>query len=281
MRRPDFLIIGAMKSGTTTLAAQLGEQDGIFMTVPKEPNFFSDDEIFARGHAWYSSLFKEASPKDIKGEASTHYTKLPTYPKTVTRALEVLETPRIVYLIRNPVERAISHFIHEWSLGKMSDNMEAEFLCNPEIVEYGRYAMQIQPWIEAFGEKAIHLTSLEALQENPQGVLSEVAAFIGYDRDTRWVEGRTRENASVERYRKFPLHELLIANPVAVGLRRALVPKSLRDRVRLARQMHDRPELPDIVRAKMEATFAEDYIALAEYFPDHAYLSASYPFVDP
>ena len=60
---PDFIIIGAMKCGTSTLAAQLACQDGVFLTTPKEPNFFSDDEIYARGHGWYRSLFAAAAPQ--------------------------------------------------------------------------------------------------------------------------------------------------------------------------------------------------------------------------
>jgi hypothetical protein len=279
MSRPDFLIIGAMKSGTSTLAAQLGEQDGIFMTVPKEPNFFSDDGVFARGRGWYAALFDDAAPGDLKGEASTHYTKLPTYPDTLVRAQGVLDAPRLVYMIRNPVERAVSHFIHEWSQGLMSDDISAEFARNPEIIDYGLYAMQIRPWIEAYGADAIHLTSLEAIQADPQGVLSEVAAFVGYTGKVTWVEARARENVSAERIRKFPLHRLLIDNPVAETLRRALVPQRLRDRIKRARQMHDRPELPDTLRAALEVTFAEDYAELAGYFPGHARLAASYPFV--
>jgi hypothetical protein len=93
MSRPDFLIIGAMKSGTSTLAAQLSEQAGIFMTTPKEPNFFSDDDVYAQGLPWYAALFDAAEPGDIKGEASTHYTKRPTYPETLARAQAVLEGP--------------------------------------------------------------------------------------------------------------------------------------------------------------------------------------------
>ena len=84
-RLPDFLIIGAMKSGTSTLQAQLAVQPGLFMTTPKEPNFFSDDDIYAKGIDWYRSLFDAAAAGDLKGEASTHYTKLPDYPDTVTR----------------------------------------------------------------------------------------------------------------------------------------------------------------------------------------------------
>jgi hypothetical protein len=137
MSRPDFLIIGAMKSGTSTLAAQLSEQGGIFMATPKEPNFFSDDDIFARGLDWYAALFEAADPGDLKGEASTHYTKLPTYPETLDRARAVLEAPRLVYMIRNPIDRAVSHFIHEWSQGVMSDDMTAEFARNPRLSTTG------------------------------------------------------------------------------------------------------------------------------------------------
>jgi hypothetical protein len=280
MSRPDFLIIGAMKSGTTTLAAQLGEQKGIFMTVPKEPNFFSDDEVFARGRDWYASLFADAAPDELKGEASTHYTKLPTYPQTVARAQTVLDAPRLIYMIRNPVERAVSHFIHEWSQGVMSDDMIAEFERNREIIEYGRYGMQIRPWIEAFGRDAIHLTSLEAMQADPQGVLAEVAAFIGHAEPVSWVEARARENASAERIRKFPLYNLLIENPLASNLRRALVPRRLRERIKRARQMRERPVLPDTLRIALEVAFTEDHAALAAYFPSHCHLAASYPFVD-
>src|SRR6056297_1487501 len=270
-----------MKSGTSTLAAQLGEQAGIFMSVPKEPNFFSDDDVFARGRDWYASLFDGAAPGDLRGEASTHYTKLPTYPETVARAQTVLAAPRLVYMIRNPVERAVSHFIHEWSQGVMSDDMTAEFARTPEIVDYGRYAMQIRPWIEEYSADAVHLTSLEAMQADPQRVLSEVAAFIGHPGEVAWVDARARENVSAERIRKFPLHGLLIDNPVAETLRRTLVPQGLRDRIKRARQMHDRPQLPDMLRAALEATFTEDYVELARHFTGHARLSASYPFVVP
>ena len=62
MSLPDYIIIGAMKCGTSTLAAQLGMQDGMFMTTPKEPNFFSDDPIFDNGMDWYRALFTDAKP---------------------------------------------------------------------------------------------------------------------------------------------------------------------------------------------------------------------------
>ena len=58
IHRPDFIVIGAMKSATTTLHEQLARQPGFAMSRLKEPNFFSDDDMYARGWGWYSSLFR-------------------------------------------------------------------------------------------------------------------------------------------------------------------------------------------------------------------------------
>jgi hypothetical protein len=150
MALPDCLIIGAMKCGTSTLAAQLGAQDGMFMTTPKEPNFFSDDAVHARGLAWYERLFAEAAPGAVKGEASTHYTKLPTNPRTVARMRAVLALPRLVYMVRDPVDRAVSHYMHGWTEGQMGDDPVAAFENHPELVDYGLYARQLAPFIDAY-----------------------------------------------------------------------------------------------------------------------------------
>ncbi|NNF72213.1 MAG: sulfotransferase, partial [Rhodobacteraceae bacterium] len=98
MKGPDFILIGAMKCGTSTLASQLGAQPGLFMTTPKEPNYFSDDAIFARGPDWYGGLFDGAGPGDLRGEASTHYTKRPDYPDTIARMKAAVPAPRLVYM---------------------------------------------------------------------------------------------------------------------------------------------------------------------------------------
>ena len=281
MTLPDFLIIGAMKCGTSTLAAQLGAQPGIFMTTPKEPNFFSDDAVFAQGMGWYESLFADAAPGDLKGEASTHYTKLPTYPDCVDRLSAALDAPKLIYMIRNPVARTVSHFIHEWTMGGMSGGVAEAFARHPELVAYSRYAMQIAPYVEAFGAGRILMVSLEHLQTDPQAELARVGAFLGLERTPLWQEEQARMNVSAERVRRFPLYGLLVDNPVAAGLRRALVPQGLRDAVKARLQMRKRPELPADLTRDLEAIFAEDYAALRGLFPDADHLAASYPFVTP
>jgi hypothetical protein len=278
MTQPDFMIIGAMKCGTTTLQAQLALQTGVFMTTPKEPNYFSDDNIYANGAAWYQSLFSDAQPNDITGEASTHYTKLPTYPDTIRRMQAALNRPKLIYMIRNPVERAMSHYIHEWSEGRMGGDPVAEFDAHSEMVDYGRFGYQIRPFVEAFGADQICLTSLERLKVEPDTELARIAAFIGFPSPAIWHHDLSPQNVSANRVRKFPLHSLLIDNPIATALRRALIPKATRERIREARTIGTRPDWPDSLRVRLEQVFLKDRAVLADMFPDAPALNDEYPF---
>lgn len=264
----DFVIIGAMKCGTTTLAAQLAAQDGVFLTTPKEPNYFSDDDVFERGPAWYESLFATAPPGALRGEASTHYTKLPAYPRTVARMAEALDAPRLVYMLRDPIQRAVSHYIHEWSVGAMGPDTVAAFGAHPELVDYGRYAMQIRPFVDAFGRDSICITSLERLRRSPAEELARVGAHVGMRAAPVWRADLAMQNVSRDRFRKLPLQGLLVDNPVAAALRRRLVPKSVRRHIRQARSMQHRPELPDDLKASMRDVFAADLAELRDLFPE-------------
>jgi len=278
MALPDFLIIGAMKCGTTTLAAQLAAQDGLFITTPKEPNFFSDDAIFAKGLTWYESLFDAARPGDLRGEASTHYTKLPHHPHTLDRLVPVLPDARLICMIRNPLDRAVSHYIHEWSLGAMSGDIDVAFDSHPELIDYGRYAHQLAPWVAAFGRDRLFVSSLEAMTAAPQALLDRIGGFLGRP-GLVWQPDKAQENVSAQRVRPLPLQDILVYSPLATALRRRLVPRALRDRIRKGRQMQTRPTLTPALRARLEAVFAEDHVRLVALLPGCPDIAASYPFV--
>lgn len=279
MSLPDFVIIGAMKCATSTLATQLALQEGIFLTDPKEPNFFSDDAVHARGLDWYARLFDPARPGDLKGEASTHYTKQATHPHAPARMADVLAAPRLIYLIRHPVERIVSHFIHEWTMGRMRGSPDAAVAAHPELVDYSCYGHQIAPYVSHFGADRILVVTLEAMQADPQQVLEEVCAFIGHRSRPVWQAAHARENASAERLRRLPMHEVVFANPVATALRRRLVPQAVRDRLKRARQIPERPALSAPLVRDLESRFAEDYAHLAALLPGRAGLARSYPFL--
>ena len=280
MRGPDYIIVGAMKCGTSTLAAQLGAQDGIFMTTPKEPNYFSDDAVYARGADWYAALFDAAAPGDLSGEASTHYTKLPTHPRTLERLRADLPdlAPRLIYLIRDPLARAVSHHIHEWTQGVVGPDISEALTTHPEIASYGEYARQIAPWVEAYGAEAVLVLTLEGMQADPQGTLDRVAAHLGRPGLT-WRNDLERMNVSAERIRRLPLQGLILDNPVATWLRRTLVPQSFRDRVKAARRMPERPALSEADRARLVALYTADRARLMQMFPNRPDLDLAYPFV--
>ncbi|WP_439103313.1 sulfotransferase domain-containing protein [Celeribacter marinus] len=266
MTVPDVIIIGAMKCATSTLAAQLGAQDGVFLTQPKEPNFFSDDDIYAKGAEWYGALFEGAGAGDIKLEASTHYSKRPTYPHTIARLQASGARPKLIYIVRDPVDRLVSHYIHEWTQGVIPCGLDEAVQSFPELIEYSLYGKQITPWIDAFGADAILLLTMEDMTKDPQVVLSRVGSFIGHD-NLEWFTTLGRVNASSERIKRFPFHRILFDNKIAQTLRRSLVPKSLRDALKAKRQMQARPVLSAEIQAGLRDIFAADGRILAGHFP--------------
>lgn len=276
MSHPDYIIIGAMKCGTSTLAAQLGAQPGIFMTTPKEPNYFSDDAVFARGPEWYAGLFAAAAPGDLRGEASTHYTKLPTHPQALARLQATGLRPKLIYLLRDPIERLVSHYIHEWSMGVIRLPLVEALTRHPELISYSCYGRQLAPWVAAFGADDLLVLHMDGLKRDPQALLDRVGAFLGRE-GLVWQQDLAQMNVSAERIRRFPLHGLLIDNPLAARLRRMLVPQGLRDRIKAARQMQARPALDAATRAHLLEIFAKDRATLLALFPDRPDLAHLYP----
>lgn len=261
---PHFLIIGAMKAATSTLHAQLAAQPGIFMATPKEPNFFSDDEQWHRGIDWYRSLFAAAPNDALRGEASTHYTKLPDLPLTVSRAKATLAAPRLIYVMRHPVERLISHYSHLWLENGVDEPLEQAITSRPELVAYGRYAMQLRPWIDAFGKHSILPLFTERLSAHPQDELERVAAFIGLGSPVSWQTDLASRNESGLRLRDAPWRDGIVDHPLVATIRRTMVPQSLRDRVKRLWQMPARPVLSAEARTSLARTFDPDLASLGE-----------------
>lgn len=262
---PHFVIIGAMKSATTTLQEQLVEQPGIFMCDPKEPNFFSDDPQFRKGLDWYKQLFSMAPAGAVLGEASTHYTKLPTYPQCVSRLHEHLPDAKLIYVMRHPVERLISHYIHEWSMGNINCSIDTAVEQNPEMVAYSQYATQLAPFFKVYGHQSVLPVFFDRLIREPQTELERVCQFIGYSQKPSWIADLKPANVSSERLRKFPLYELVVESRPATWLRRSLIPRAWRDRIKAKLTMQQRPALSAETRSGLELTFNQDLSTLGNW----------------
>ena len=170
-RKPDFIIIGAMKCATTSLHDQLAAHPGIHMSVPKEPNFFSDAEQWGRGLDWYWDLFAGAKDGDLCGESSTHYTKLPKHDKVIDRLAEHVPDAKFVYVMRHPIDRLVSHYIHEWTQRVIEQPIKEAIDAHPNMVEFGMYARQLRPYVERFGRERILPVFFDRLRKHPQAEL--------------------------------------------------------------------------------------------------------------
>lgn len=264
-RTPDFIVIGAMKCATSSLHAQLARHPGVFMSTPKEPNFFSDDEVFDRGMAWYSSLFADAPADALCGESSTHYTKLPAHPRTIERLAEVVPAPKLIYVMRHPVDRLVSHYIHAWTKREVSVPIDKAINQMPSLVDYGRYAMQLTPWVERFGREAILPVFLARLRAHPNDEMARIGAFLGLRQAPDWDHEMKEQNVSSARLRESPWRDRVLSLPGMTALRRALVPRSIRDRVKKTWTMQERPALSEPARREVVRRFDDDLSRLGSW----------------
>lgn len=262
MTKPNFIIIGAMKSATSTLHSQLASQPGIFMSTPKEPNYFSDDEQYQKGERWYQDLFSAAGEGDLCGESSTHYTKLPDYPHTIERMTAYLEQPKFIYVMRHPIDRLVSHYIHQWTQNVFKCDINEAIDQYEELTAYSCYVRQLTPYFERYGHENVLPVFTESLRINPQKELERVAGFIGYSQPVFWQDEILEQNVSSQRIRTFKGYNWLIESRIMTFLRRNMIPEVLRNKVKKGLMMTERPEIDQAHNMKLLALFDKDLAEL-------------------
>lgn len=179
---PTFLIVGASKCGTTSLAAYLSAHPHVFMCRPKEPSFFS--HRWSRGLAWYEGLFAEAAGFRAVGEASVSYSKAPLVPDVPSRIASILPDVRIVYLVRHPIERIRSDFrdrVHRGveTAGRLREALGRE----PIYLQTTRYGYQLDRYLEHFDRDRILVLPTDRLRNERACMVAQVLDFIGLDGD--------------------------------------------------------------------------------------------------
>ena len=204
---PDFMIIGAAKSGTTSLADDLARHPGIFITDPKEPEFFCRDENYARGLAWYESLYDSAEPGQLRGEASPHYTDYPAMPETAPRLAEAYPAIKLVYIVRDPVERAFSGWLQKlknqdrWG-GDMDvprEFSEAIRTYQP-LLDMGDYELQVKRMLEFFPKQQLRVYLFEEYVRDRDVMIRDLAGFLGFDPSPLLDFDAKRSNASADHF---------------------------------------------------------------------------------
>lgn len=292
-RRPDLFIIGAPKSGTTSLYAYLKGHPEIFMPATKEPRYFSPDlqpGVLREGLRYgvdlerYLALFAEANDEKRLGEATTRY----LYSREAPRLIRDFQArPWIVAILRNPVE--MMHSLHRHYLSEGAENIESFAVALAaeddrrqerrvprysfgELLLYrdwARFGAQLARWFDTFERDRIHVMIFEDFISDPVAELSKLLEFLDVDPAYRPTSFETYNQANVPRskvLRSF-LNDRLVRGAVR------LVPASVRQHTtrrvgRLLRQVNrkpiKRPPLDPILRAQLEQELASDVALLGE-----------------
>lgn len=205
MSRPNLFIVGAMKSGTTSLHQYLARHPQAFMCEPKEPGFFVEELTWSRGWDWYLDLFAEAGDARIVGESSTHYAKLPTYRGVPERISQHIPDSRIVYVMRDPLDRIESHYWHNVNnlfLEAERRDFTAALRESPEYLAYSDYAMQLDAYFRVFGRERVYCTTFETLTRTPASETAKLCRWLGLDGDIPADAFEQKWNARPEAVRK-------------------------------------------------------------------------------
>jgi hypothetical protein len=200
---PDFVIIGTQRGGTTSLHAYLSAHSQVITPATKELHFFTDR--YERGLDWYLGQFPRDLPPDvITGEATPYALFHPMAPR---RLLATAPAAKSIVLLRNPVERAYSHFLLERSRGEETldftaaldaelerlDGEEARLVRDPAYVSHphkhasyvarGEYVRQLEHWFGVFPQEQMLVVRSEELYERSAETFARVADFLAIDRD--------------------------------------------------------------------------------------------------
>ncbi len=177
--KPDLVIIGAMRAGTTTVDRFLRDVPGVSVSAIKETNFFCSDVRNSDQWAWYERQFDASQP--IWVDVSPRYAKRDLDAGVAKRIAAINPNAKIVFIARDPVERAISQYNHSFHMGQAMP-LPADLKGTPQgahIVSTSRYFFNLEPYLEVFGDR-ITILDFQGLQNNPDAFFKEILDVIEY-----------------------------------------------------------------------------------------------------
>jgi hypothetical protein len=275
MALPNLIVIGAAKCGTSSLHCYLDQHPEIAMSKEKEISFFATPDYFAKGVAWYESHFD--SNAAVRGESSTNYTKQPQCTGMAERIHSLLPEVRLIYIVRNPIDRIVSHWIENYSHGRESRPFE-KALANVNESHYvncTRYAMQLRPYLDLYPRENLLILEQAKLLTEPEQTLRRVYRFLGVEENPAVSLDKIKVRQSIHKVRLNPVGKLISRIPpmLSRNLIRPVVPDWIRLRIRdSSKASIPRPEVPEKLYSMIKETLREDLREFREIadnkFPD-------------
>ena len=289
MSLPTFLILGAAKSGTTSLNAYLQQHPQVFMTPTKETYFFMTDGVrpdfqgpheYANQHAIYKledyrSQFSAANGALARGEACPAY----LYDKRAPERIKALVPDvKLIAILRQPVDRAHSGYMHmvrgghetardfRDALGQEESRIAARWGYMWHYQRVGRYLPQLQRYADLFPSSQIRVYLHEELESEPAAVVRDIFGFLGIDENFQ-PEMSLRYNAT-GKPRSTLLRDLIMKQSAAKRLYKRVIPnRKLRNRLAapLYRYAYKKEELDQDLRADLTADHRDEILSLGDF----------------
>ena len=242
---PDAVILGAQKSGTSSLHNYLVQQPGVIEPLRKEVHYF--DVNFGRGEAWYRAHFGRRGEPGLNIDSSPYYLFHPAVPR---RMHVLLPDAKLIVLLRDPVRRAYSHYWHERDKGREKLEFEAAIAAEAgrlgdahkrladgtlersfahqhfSYVARGRYAEQLEAWFDVYPRERILILKFEDLAKEPLATLNTTLGFLG-------LPPAAAVDLEARNTRRYPP----MAEAVAAQLRDCFAPHNRRLEALLGRSM--------------------------------------------
>jgi len=203
---PNFIIAGASKAGTEWLRLCLRKHSNIFIPKGQTPNYFSHQ--YDNGEEWYLSLFESATDQRAVGEKSTSYI---IHPDAARRLHEFNPKADVFFVLRDPIERAYSHYKMRLRRGKVSEDVDNVLDESSPLVQEGLYHNHISRFVSLFSRNQIHVFLFDDLKSDPVGFLTKMYSRLGVDADFMPEMADQRYHVTKSRPRFQRLHNAVVA----------------------------------------------------------------------
>ncbi len=216
---PNLIIIGAMKSATSSLHYYLNCHPEIFMSNPKELNYFVKERNWAKGSEWYKSHFD--SDKVVRGESSTHYSYCQKHRGVPKRIYNMVPDVKLIYVLRDPIERTLSQYRQTTLMGseKRTISEALSNLTDNDYILISMYHEQIMAYMEYFDKSKLLIVTMEELMMRQQETLTKVFRFLEVDETFYCKEYAQVLNRSVDKMARNTLGRFLNRAPFKKRLR--------------------------------------------------------------
>lgn len=265
---PNLIIIGTQKGGTCSLHYYLSLHPEIYMCREKELNFFITQRNWERGVEWYKKNF--VGEAKIYGESSPAYTNYPRFDEVPKRMHSIVPETKLVYILRDPIKRIISHYMHRYSAG-LEDRSISDALKNIESSRYTRrclYYMQLEQYLNYFPKSNIFIMTSEDLYNKTQTIMQKLFTFLEVDNSFYDKSFSRLHHQSSKKRRKNAWGMSLEKSPIGETIEQ--LPRPIREKAKTLlyfpfSQKVQRPKLGKSLEAELIDYLRPDINRLREY----------------